>query len=118
MRDAGRYGCSITGLPGHPVENVHLSNISIHHCGGITADSLTAIRQAIQDEKTAAYPEATMWGPLPAKGFYVHHARNVCFDAVEVHTTQPDVRPLFVNDDIDERPLAWGDQGKICYLKK
>ena len=116
VKDAGRYGCSITGLPGHPVEDVHLSNISIHHCGGITADSLTAIRQAIQDEKTAAYPEATMWGPLPAKGFYVRHARNVSFDAVEVHTTLPDVRPIFVNDDIDERPLAWGDQGNGTYI--
>ena len=34
IRNAGAMGCSITGLPHHPVENVWLSRISIHHKGG------------------------------------------------------------------------------------
>jgi polygalacturonase len=101
VRDAGRYGCSITGLPGHPVEDVHVTNVSIHHQGGITASDLPAIDAALRDEKAAEYPEATMWGPLPAKGFFVRHARGVTFNNVEVFTAEPDARPLMVREDVD-----------------
>ncbi|MBR1547917.1 MAG: hypothetical protein IJ637_04240, partial [Prevotella sp.] len=101
VREAGRYGCSITGLPGHPVEDVHISNVSIHQHGGIGKGDLAAINKALKDEKAAEYPEATMWGPLPAKGFYVRHARKVCFDQVETHTAEPDVRPEFVREDAE-----------------
>ena len=95
-RDCGNYGCSVTGLSGHPVEDVHLSNIVIHHRGGITRDQLPSIQKALRDEKAAEYPEATMWGPLPARGFYVRHARSVHFDNVEVQVENPDARPDFV----------------------
>ena len=101
VRDAGRFGCSISGLPGHPVEDVRVANVSIHHQGGITTDSIAAITRAVQDEKAAEYPEATMWGPLPAKGFYVRHARNVTLDNIQVTTTLPDVRPLFVRENVE-----------------
>ena len=101
VRDAGNYGCSITGLPGHPVEDVHVSNVTIYQRGGIKADELPAIHQALKDEKVAAYPEATMWGPLPAKGFYVRHARSVCFDNVETRTEVPDARPEFIREDVE-----------------
>ena len=95
-RDCGNYGCSISGLPDHPVEDVHVSNVSIHHRGGITRKNLPNIDKALRDEKAAEYPEATMWGPLPAKGFYIWNARSVHFDNVEVYTEQPDARPAFV----------------------
>ena len=99
-RDCGNYGCSITGLPGHPVEEVHVSNISIHHRGGITRADLPNIDKALRDEKAAEYPEATMWGPLPAKGFFVRHARSVHFDHVEVSTEQADARPDFIKKNV------------------
>jgi polygalacturonase len=100
-RDCGNYGCSITGLPGHSVQDVHVSNVSIHHRGGVTREELPAIDAALRDEKAAAYPEATMWGPLPAKGFFVRHARSVHFDNVEFFTQQPDARPDFVKADVE-----------------
>lgn len=100
-RDCGNYGCSITGLPGHPVEDVHLSNIVIHHRGGITRDQFPSIQKALRDEKAAEYPEATMWGPLPARGFYVSHARSVRFDNVEIQLQTPDARPDFVEVDTE-----------------
>ncbi len=99
-RDCGNYGCSITGLPGHPVEDVHVSNVSIHHNGGLTKRQLSDINKALRDEKAAEYPEATMWGPLPAKGFYVRHARSVHFDNIETSTEQTDARPDFVKEDV------------------
>lgn len=118
IRHAGSMGCSITGLPDHPVENIHVSNVTFHHKGGITADEMAHINDSVKDEKEKEYPEATMWGNLPAKGFFVRHARNVRFDRVTVTTEQPDVRPDFVNVDADiqSSPLSWGDQGDGTYV--
>ena len=111
IRHAGSMGCSITGLPGYPVRNVSLSNISLHHKGGVKAEQLTEIYDSIADEKEKAYPEATMWGNLPAKGFFVRHARNVQFSNIKVETEQPDARPDFVEIDTE----GWGDQGDGTY---
>lgn len=101
IRNAGSMGCSITGLPGHPVENVWLSDITIHHKGGVQEKDLSAINEAVADEKEKEYPEATMWGNLPAKGFFVHHARNIFFDHVTVQTEQADARQDIVRVDVE-----------------
>ncbi len=93
VRNAGNTGSSVTGLPGHPVENVRLSNILICHKGGVKKTSVPA------DEKEKDYPEATMWGTLPAKGFFVRHARGIVFDNVEIRTDEPDERPEYVCED-------------------
>ena len=105
IRNAGPVGCSITGLPDHPVENVTLSNISLHHKGGVTSSDLPKIDEAVKDEKEKEYPEATMWGNLPAKGFFVRHARNVNFSNVEITTAEPDERPEYVHVDTEPKSL-------------
>ena len=101
IHNAGSMGCSITGLPNHPVQNVSLSNITLCHQGGITEADLPKIAESIKDEKEKEYPESTMWGNLPAKGFYVRHARNIQFSNIEVRTSQPDARPDFVSEDAE-----------------
>ncbi len=111
IRNAGPIGCSITGLPKHPIRNVWLSNITIHHKGGISESDLQEIDDSIANEKEKDYPEATMWGNLPAKGFYVRHARNIQFSNIQIQTEQPDVRPEFVQTDTE----GWGDQGDGTY---
>ena len=93
VRGAGPTGCSVTGLPDHPVQNVKLSDITIEHAGGCREVPPTP------DEKPAEYPEATMWGLLPAKGFFIRHARGVELDNVTVRTTAPDARPKVVRID-------------------
>ena len=102
IRNAGRMGCSITGLPGHPVRNVWLSDITIHHKGGIARYEAEELNRRPFDEKEKEYPEATMWGDLPAKGFYIRHAHNVKWRNVEVATDQPDLRPDIVQVDVTE----------------
>lgn len=77
------------------------------HQGGIQAGQLTEIADSIADEKERSYPEATMWGTLPAKGFFVRHARNVQFSHIDIQTAQPDARPDFVRIDTE----GWGDHG-------
>ena len=111
IRHAGSMGCSITGLPDYPVRNVSISNVSIHHQGGVSADEMDEIFESVKNEKEKDYPEATMWGNLPAKGFFVRHARNVWFSNIEVTTEQPDARPDFVEIDSE----GWGDQGDGTY---
>ena len=101
IRNAGSLGCSITGLPGHPVENISLSNISLYHQGGVRQEDLSKIEEALKDEKEKEYPEATMWGNLPAKGFFVRHAHNVRFQNIHIQTEQPDARPDFVREDAE-----------------
>ena len=53
------------------------------------------------NERERSYPEGIMWGVLPAKGFFVRHARNVKFDNVEITTTAPDARPDMVKIDAE-----------------
>ena len=101
VNNAGRTGCSITGLPNHPVEDVWLSDITIHQQGGVGEADLPIIREAMKDEKEKEYPEATMWGMLPAKGFFVRHAHNITFRNVSITTTLPDERPEFVKEDVE-----------------
>lgn len=101
IRNAGSLGCSITGLPGHPVENISLSNISLYHQGGVRQEDLSKIEEALKDEKEKEYPEATMWGKLPAKGFFIRHACNVHFHNILIQTERPDARPDFVREDAE-----------------
>ena len=86
---------------GHEVEDVRVSNVSIRQRGGIRRADLKRIDEALRDEKAAEYPEATMWGPLPAKGFYVRHARNVHFENVEIYDEEQDDRPEIVKENDD-----------------
>jgi polygalacturonase len=89
-------GCSITGVPGHPVEDVVLTNVSLGFEGGGTrADTRRAI-----PEREKSYPESGMFGTLPAYGFYCRHARGLTFTRLELHTEKPDLRHALVFDDV------------------
>jgi len=90
------FASIIAGLAESPVEDVRLSNIRIHYNGGGTRED--ALREVPENEKS--YPEPSMFGVIPAYGFYVRHARGVTFDNVEVSFEKPDARPAFVLDSV------------------
>jgi polygalacturonase len=95
IQDAGNIGCSITGQPGYKVRNVRLSNIYIEQAGGCGAEEL--LKEV--PEKPKDYPEATMFGVLPAYGFYIRHAADIHFENIEFAYQQKDLRPaLYLND--------------------
>jgi polygalacturonase len=94
---ASRISSILSGIPGHPIEDVKLSNIYVQHQGGGTKAG-AAIEPP---ENETAYPEPGMFGPMPAHGFYVRHARNVEFDKVEIAYLTEDARPAFVLDDVE-----------------
>jgi polygalacturonase len=90
--------CSIiSGVPGHYIEDLKLSDIYLDQLGGGTKE----MAELQPSEKENAYPEPTMFGPLPASGFFVRHCRNVEFSNVEIATEKPDSRPALWLNDVD-----------------
>jgi len=93
-----RYPALIAGLAGHPVEDVDLASVRILYRGGGTRED--AGREP--PENDSAYPEPSMFGTLPAYGFYLRHARNVTLRDVEVGFAAEDLRPAFVLHDVTD----------------
>jgi len=90
-----RYASIIAGLPGHPVEDVTLSNVRILYRGGGTAEDAA---RAVPENETA-YPEPSMFGTLPAYGLFVRHARNVTVRDLLVGYERDDARaPVWLED--------------------
>ena len=93
-----RFASIIAGLPGHPIEDVRLSNIRIVYKGGGTR----ADAAAEPEERESSYPEPSMFGPIPAYGFYVRHARGLVMRDVEVSFMKDEQRPAFFLDDVTD----------------
>ena len=98
------FPSSITGIPGHFVENVHLENIEIIYPGrgndGLAIVPLYRLNDV--PEKKSDYPEFSMFGELPAWGFYVRHVRNLSMKNIKIKTLEPDFRPPMVFDDVKQ----------------
>ncbi|MDX2048836.1 MAG: glycoside hydrolase family 28 protein [Chitinophagaceae bacterium] len=101
------FPSSITGIPGHYVENVTLENIEIISEGGagkevnyFPADSLQSITEAI-----SSYPEFSMFGELPAWGFYVRHVNGLTMKNIRLTSVKPDFRVAAVFDDVSRLKL-------------
>jgi polygalacturonase len=91
-----RYASIISGIPGHDVEDVSLSNIRIYYQGGGTS----AQSELQPPERETNYPEPSMFGEIPAYGFFIRHAKNISLSNVEVSYTHEDRRTPFVLDDV------------------
>lgn len=115
----GRFPIIIAGLPGHPIEDVRLTDIRVVSRGGYSLDD--AARQpsglvnrfflraaGLADprdpyrppEQENAYPEPSMFGILPAWGLYVRHAKDLAFRDVKFSSEKEDTRPVIVLDDV------------------
>jgi hypothetical protein len=87
-----KVACSITGIPGHKIENVSVSDVHMTVPGGATEGE---VQQKVL-ENIHSYPEYRIFDViLPASGFYVRHAQNVAFDQVHIRTQNPDIRPAY-----------------------
>lgn len=114
-----RYGSIISGIPGHDVEGVTLSDIRILYRGGLTLDQVAKQPADLVNgfffraaggvpprepydtpEREKEYPEPSMFGILPAYGFFIRHANGVELSNVEVGFMKDDGRPAFVLDQV------------------
>ena len=94
--------CSIiSGIPGHPIEDVKLSEITILHQGGGTAAD-AALELA---EKEKDYPEPTMFGTTPAHGFFLRHVNGIEMSGIKIDAATPDARPAFTLHDVNDADL-------------
>ncbi|MCX2480992.1 glycosyl hydrolase family 28 protein [Pedobacter sp. MC2016-15] len=98
---------SVTGLPGHEVENVKLENIEIVYGGGASKErafvSLDALDKVTENE--AGYPEFTMFSELPSWGLYTRHAKNMTISNIKLRLRGEDFRPALVFDDVKKLSL-------------
>ncbi len=94
---------SITGIPGHPVEDVTLERLNIIMPGGASdgVAYLPSNRYNQVGEKIRDYPEFSMFGDLPAWGFFLRHVDGVHFKDVKLSLWNPDYRPPFVMEDAE-----------------
>jgi len=102
------YPSIISGVPGSVIQDIKISNVYLHQLGGGTKEW----SELEPPEKESSYPEATMFGTLPARGFFVRHARNIEFSNIEVATAKPDERPAFWLQDVDGVDLFRVTAGK------
>ena len=93
---------SITGIPGHRVENVTLENIEILYPGrgnnGLANMPLSRLEMV--PEQIDSYPEFSMFGELPAWGFYIRHMDGLTLKNIKLRIAAPDYRPAIVFDDV------------------
>lgn len=99
---------SIVGLPGFPVQDITLENISITNRGGadtirayISLDSLEKV-----PERASDYPEFSMFGELPSWGLYVRHAEGIRLKNVVLKYKETDFRPALVFDDVNQLSIT------------
>jgi polygalacturonase len=91
-----RISSILSGIPDAAIEDVKLSDIYIETVGGATADAA----QIQPPELESKYPEPSMFGPMPASGFFLRHVRNVEMSHVEIANATPDARPAFYLTDV------------------
>ena len=93
---ADTRGCPISGCITYDVENVLFDNVNISFKGGV--DSIPDA----PPEYAGQYPENTMWGNLPAYGYYIRHARNIVFTNCATSVATPDARPWIATNDVTQ----------------
>jgi len=96
------FPVTISGIPGSRIEDVVLEDIEIRYPGrasrGMAYVPLSRLEQV--PEQVDRYPEFSMFGELPAWGFYVRHVGNIHMKNIRLVLLDTDFRPAFVFDDV------------------
>ena len=92
------FTSSITGIPGHSVSSIALHDVNLEYEGGGKEE--WAMADVPDEQVIKRYPEAQMFGRLPAYGLYCRHVEGIWLDHLKVTCLAPDPRPLLVCDDV------------------
>jgi polygalacturonase len=93
---SSKFAGIISGVPDHLIEDVTISDVYLHHQGGGT-DEMSLI---LPPEEERRYPEPDMFGPMPAHGIFIRHARNIEIRNVEFAFENHDARPVLWASDV------------------
>lgn len=91
-------GCIITGIPGHAVEDIRLSDLNFVQQGGGKPEHA----ELEPAEKEASYPEPGMFGTMPSYGVFLRHVKGVEMHHVKLSYIKPDFRPAYVLSDVSD----------------
>jgi polygalacturonase len=94
---APQYACEIVGIPGHPIEDVRISNVRIIWPGGAPE----GIEQVVPPENEFQYPEPGMFGVMPTYGFFIRHVKGIELNNIEMSYNNKDMRPPFWLQDVN-----------------
>lgn len=86
----------ISGIPGHDITDLEMSNIHIYYKGGALRNLDTI--QVPEFEKR--YPDPNKFGVIPAYGFFVRHVNNIVMHDVTIAFLHEDQRPPFIIDQV------------------
>ena len=93
---ASQQSSIISGIPGHPIEDLDLSNIFLQHHGGGTKEDANLKPAELEN----SYPDPNRFGPMPCHGFFIRHARRISLRDVEVCYEKDDLRPAVLLEDV------------------
>ena len=101
------FPSSICGIPGNCIEHITLQDIKITYPGRATKGMayIPLWRKHDVPEQIQKYPEFTMFGELPAWGFYLRHIRNITLKNVQLSLADDDFRPAIVEEDVENMLL-------------
>lgn len=102
VRNAGKTGCAISGIPGRFIENISLEDIRISFAGANNKDLPDKVPEELPDK----YPEYNMFGMLPSYGFYLRHIKGLVIKDLQLSFSSPDSRPALLLDDVNEGSIA------------
>lgn len=95
-----RMTISVTGIPGYPVRRVNLDGLHIVAEGGVPASGSLDVPELVE-----SYPEGSMWGTLPAWGFYGRHVEGLTIRNLTARWNQEDKRSAAIFDDVADLVL-------------
>jgi len=93
---------SITGFPGMAVQDITLSDVSITNRFPSRAEWVGRT----VPEKDRAYPEAWMFGMLPASGLYARHVHGLYLNNLALEAAAGEARPTVILDDVSNAGIA------------
>ncbi|MEP6901230.1 MAG: glycosyl hydrolase family 28 protein [Actinomycetota bacterium] len=98
----------ITGMPGHPLENISFSNIRAVFPGGGTAeDAKTILAEFTPENIKERWAEYSLLrGTVPAYGFYARHVKGLTLKDIDITTTTKDERPPIVFVDVSDTKIS------------
>ena len=95
-------GFFLTGMPGHYIEDVIISDVQVTVSGGGTQED--AAREDLNEYTLEVldgwWPEFHLVGTLPSHGIYARHLKNLYLENIHIRTISEEARPPVIFDDV------------------
>lgn len=115
--DGFRMPVTIAGIPGHRIADVTLRHLALVQRGApapqegggwIPLAAAFAASNNAPPEKAPDYPEAGMFGPLPARFLFARHVENLAIEGLRL-TAHAAAKPIAAGAATSAVPLFWFD---------